>query len=121
MLGRVKVETQMIGLFGFAAAIIAPFQSNADLRGTAGVCIRWDRPAHVADVVVVVSSGNPILDTALPDTIRALKEWPAPDAYDGGWVGINFSVDGDKDNRPLPNCAEYRLPKVAASPTRRGS
>jgi TonB family protein len=101
----------MIGLLALAAATGAS-QSNADLRGTAGVCIRWDRPAHVADAVVVVSSGNPKLDAALPDTIRAMKEWPAPDAYDGGWVGINFAVAGDPGNdRPLPDCSQYRLPK----------
>lgn len=88
----------MIGLLALAAATTGASQSNADLRGTAGVCIRWDRPAHVADAVVVVSSGYPTLDALLPDTIRAMKEWPAPDAYDGGWVGINFAVAGDTAN-----------------------
>jgi TonB family protein len=101
----------MIVLFALAAAMTGVSANNADLRGTAGVCIRWDRPAHVADAVVVESSGNPTLDAALPGTIKEMKEWPAPDAYDGGWVGVNFSVAGDTDDRPLPDCSRYRLPK----------
>jgi hypothetical protein len=43
----------MIELLAIAVAVTGASQSNVDLRGTAGVCIRRDRPAHVADAAVV--------------------------------------------------------------------
>lgn len=88
--------------------------ANQDLRGTAGVCVRWDSATHVADAVVVVSSGNPTLDRALPDTIRSMA-WPAPDPpYHGEWVGITMAVAGAPANMPLPSCAS--LPTSPSKP-----
>ena len=85
---------------------------NSDLRGTAGICVRWTSdPRHVADAIVVKSSGNLTLDQALPETIRNM-EWPAPasPAYKGEWVGIVMSVAGGEVDQPLPNCDGLPLP-----------
>jgi hypothetical protein len=99
----------MIALMLMIAALLEP-DGEVDLRGTAGICVRWDGPTHVADAVVVVSSGNPALDAALPETIKAM-EWqrPAP-PYAGGWIGITMAVEGAADSIPLPNCAELQAP-----------
>lgn len=86
--------------------------AGSDLRGTAGVCVRWDGPTHVADAVVVVSSGNPTLDRALPDTIRNMA-WQAPDPpYHGEWVGITMAVAGAQASMPLPSCASLPAPPL---------
>jgi uncharacterized NAD(P)/FAD-binding protein YdhS len=99
----------MIGLL-----IMLAFQAtddNADLRGTVGMCIRWDGPEHIGDAVVVVSSGNPTLDAAMPATVKAMK-WNRPNPpYSGGWIGINFAVAGGATDSALPDCTKYELPK----------
>lgn len=95
----------------------APPPSEPSLKGTVGVCVRWgDDPDHVVEAVVVVSSGNPILDNATPPSVRGM-EWPRPTGktYDGGWVGVNLSFDEDAPaNRPLPSCAGLPPPKPTA-------
>ena len=99
----------MIGLAMMLAAQVA--SDNADLRGTVGMCIRWDGPAHIGDAVVVVSSGNPTLDAAMPATVKAM-EWKRPNPpYSGSWIGITFAVAEGTTNMPLPDCTKYPLPK----------
>jgi hypothetical protein len=94
-----------------ATAQPTPVDHDADLRGTAGVCVRWGRdPKHVEDAVVVVSSGNPTLDAALPATIRNMV-WDRPTSpdYKGGWIGIVMAVAGAPVDIPLPDCG--KLPR----------
>ena len=88
-------------------------EEDDSLRGTVGVCIRWGAdPNHVADAVVVVPSGNPTLDDAIPNTIRAMTwERPAHD-YHGEWVGITMAVSGGTSKIPLPTCDPKRLPRA---------
>lgn len=99
-------------LSGQAGQPTAP--SEPSLKGTVGVCVRWgDDPDHVAEAVVVVSSGNPILDDATPRSVRGM-EWPRPtgNSYNGGWIGVNMSFEEDTpENWPLPNCASLPQPK----------
>ncbi|HEY0414479.1 MAG TPA: hypothetical protein VGD66_15195 [Allosphingosinicella sp.] len=94
------------------AAQAAPQQGDADLRGTAGVCVRWGAdPKHAAEAVVVVSSGNPTLDRALPPTILNMEwERPASPAYQGEWIGILMAVAGAPANMPLPDCGKLPRP-----------
>ncbi|KQY95871.1 hypothetical protein ASD21_05005 [Caulobacter sp. Root1455] len=97
----------------------APKPQPDPLKGTVGVCIRWgEDPDHVQEAVVVVSSGNPILDQVTPDTVRNMA-WPRPteSSYAGGWVGVNLAVAGDTSVRPLPSCASLKQPKAATEPT----
>lgn len=81
----------------------------SQVKSAVGVCVRWGAsPDHVEDAVVVVPSGNPVLDAAMPDSIRQLK-WPMPSnpgqAHD--WVGIWMSVEGAPiPPGPLPICEE---------------
>jgi hypothetical protein len=86
-------------------------QDDPSLRGTVGVCIRWGGdPKHVADAVVVVPSGNPVLDRAIPDTVRAMT-WDKPDGdYHGQWIGITLQVAGGSGDMPLPTCDAAKLP-----------
>ena len=87
--------------------------ADAGLRGSVGVCIRWGiDPNHIADAVVVVGSGNPTLDQAVPATIKNM-EWQRPSStpYKGEWVGIVMAVDENLPNQPLPNCDGLPVPK----------
>ena len=97
-----SVFTLMIaGVLGIAAP-----DGDTDVRGSVGVCIRWGSdPHHVADAIVVVGSGNPTLDRAVPDTIKNM-EWERPNSptYHGEWIGIVMAVDGSAPNLPLPSC-----------------
>lgn len=103
---------------GAAAAEPTPIQ------GAVGVCMRWGPdPDHVVDVVVVHPSGNPVLDAAIPDTIRQLV-WPRSmkPKEEGAWVGIWMSVDGaEMPQGPLPTCetADSLLPnpQMQSQPT----
>lgn len=100
MVRRVSIA---VGLF--ALAVAAP--ALAGVKAAVGVCVRWGpSPDHVQDAVVVVPSGNPVLDAAVPDSIRQMQ-WKAPKAAAGarGWVGIWMSVDGAPiPPGPLPSC-----------------
>jgi uncharacterized NAD(P)/FAD-binding protein YdhS len=82
-----------------------------DLSGTAGLCIRWDGPEHISDAIVVVSSGNPALDEAVPSLIRA-RRWQRPDPYNHGWVGIAFTAQSKPLDMAPPDCSRYRLPEL---------
>lgn len=94
-------------------------QATEPLSGAAGVCVRWaDDPHHVAEAVVVNSSGNPTLDAALPESIEAMT-WPAPTSpdYAGEWVGIRIAVGGSPSGGVQPDCSTLPLPDEA-TPTR---
>jgi len=106
---------------GLAFAAASP--ALAEVKGAVGVCIRWGAsPDHVQDAVVVVPSGNPVLDAALPDSIRQMQ-WraPKPPAKAHDWVGVWMLVDGAPiPTGPLPGCdkaadllARYRQPTHA--------
>jgi hypothetical protein len=105
-----------------AATVPGAAQDDADLKGKAGVCVRWGIDSkHVEEAVVVVSSGNPVLDQALPHTLTSM-EWPSPASppYKGEWVGIVIGVAGADSSGPLPKCD--RLPgHVPAVPARNDS
>lgn len=98
-------------LAGGAAAAAEP----TPIKGAVGVCMRFGPdPGRAVDVVVVHSSGNPLLDAGIPDTIRQLS-WPVTmkPKEEGAWVGIWMTVDGaDMPQGPLPNCetADSLLP-----------
>lgn len=80
---------------------------RAEVRSAVGVCVRWGASTdHVQDVVIVAPSGNPVLDAALPDSIRQMQ-WPAPKppARARDWLGLWMSVDGAPvPTGPLPSC-----------------
>ena len=90
--------------------------ASGPLEGSAGVCIRWaEDPHHVADAVVVQSSGNRALDAALPASIVAM-DWPAPtgEDYAGEWIGIRMTIGSAPaaDEPPLPDCSDLPLPQA---------
>lgn len=91
-----------------AAAAPAP-------KGLVGVCLRWGAsPDHVQDAVVVRPSGNPVLDAALPDSVRQMQ-WrrPATLKAPGAWLGVWMSVGGTPvPSGPPPGCddADRLLP-----------
>jgi hypothetical protein len=88
---------------------------NRDPHGTVGLCLRWgEDPKHVADVVVVVSSGDEDLDQGIAGTVRQM-EWDRPTGrYHHEWIGINMAVGANPQlNLPLPKCDGV---KAAAAP-----
>lgn len=107
-----------------AASISAPaFASDApvataspSLGGTAGVCVRWgEDQEHVAQAVVVQSSGNPQLDEMIASSVKTMA-WPAPgDGYKGEWIGVSLSVGGAAPISTLPNCALLDAQTVTGS------
>jgi hypothetical protein len=87
-----------------------------EVRGTAGVCIRWaDDPDHVADAVVVVPSGNDALDQALPASVKTMR-WPRPTGDKGEWMGITIAVGEGPASQTLPSCNQLPRPKTLAAP-----
>lgn len=96
-----------------AAAQQRPSEEDVSFRGTVGVCVRWGvDPHHVADAIVVTSSGNAQLDEKAPDTVREMH-WDRPtDGYHGEWVGITLQVAGSDMTLPAPQCDEKRLPRL---------
>lgn len=91
-----------------ALGLAAP--ATAQVKGAVGVCVRWGAsPDHVEDAVVVVPSGNPVLDAAVPDAVRQMQ-WPRPAKRAGinAWVGIWMSVDG----APLPTGVKVSCEKA---------
>ena len=95
--------------------LMASAPGSASLDGSADVCMRWaEDPHHVADAIVVQSSGNPALDAALPASIVAL-DWPAPtgDDYAGEWIGIRMTIGSTppSDERALPDCSALPVPE----------
>ncbi len=96
-----------------AAAQPAFQEEQVSFKGTVGVCVRWGfDPHHVVDAVVVVSSGNPQLDQAVPDTVREMR-WEKPtDDYHGEWMGITMQVAGSDMTLPAPECDEKKLPRL---------
>ncbi len=111
-----------IALASLALGVATP--AAALVRTTVGVCLRWGAsPDHVEDVVVVVPSGNPVLDAALPDSVRQMQ-WPAPKspAKRWDWLGVWMSVDGAPvPPGPPPSCARadklLRHPDLDTRPT----
>lgn len=90
-----------------AFAADAPVAAAAtSLGGTAGVCVRWgDDREHVAQAVVVESTGNTQLDEMIASSVKTMS-WPAPDeGYVGQWIGVSLSVGGAAPISSLPNCA----------------
>jgi hypothetical protein len=92
-----------------AAALAATGVARAETAAPAaqsvvGVCVRWgDDAHHLADAVVVDSSGNALLDEAIPRTLRSMA-WDKPDGYNGAWLGLSIGVDGAKPSDKLPDC-----------------
>lgn len=100
----------MIGLLAAVAAAAHGMVKTYDLTGTAGICVRWDRPARHVDAVVVTSAGNPVLDAMLLDKARAARP-PAFGPMNGHWVGLNVGVNADGPPRPEPDCSKIRITK----------
>jgi hypothetical protein len=89
----------------------APPTTPSPLAGVVGVCVRWEAdPAHVAEVVVVVPSGNATLDTAIVPTVKAAT-WPRPAGDTGGWTGRYVAISVPVPAGPQPTCE--RLPSHA--------
>jgi hypothetical protein len=78
---------------------------NRDPRGTVGLCIRWGKDSkHVADAVVVVSSGDEDLDQGIAGMVRRM-EWDRPARYHHEWIGINMAVGANAElNVTPPKC-----------------
>ena len=113
----------MIGL-ALALAVAGPAPAAAPVvKGAVGVCLRWGASRdHVRDVVIVHPSGNPVLDAALPDSIRQMQ-WarPTDPKAANGWNGVWMSVDGAPlPSAPSPDCkdAERLLPRPQLNTTR---
>ena len=105
----------MIGLLLIAATMQA--DAAVDLSGTTGVCIRWDGPEHIGGAVVVVSSGNAVLDAAIPSTLENIR-WQRPDPpCRGGWLGIIFTAEGEAAAMPyrIAQNMDYRIPPGSSS------
>jgi len=100
-------------IVGLASALAVPAPAP---KGLVGVCLRWGgSPDHVQDVVVVRPSGNPVLDGALPDSVRQMQ-WRRPAGLKaaGAWLGVWMSIDGTPvPSGPPPGCdaADRLLPK----------
>ena len=113
----------IIGLaLGLAGAGPAPAAAPV-VKGAVGVCLRWGASRdHVRDVVIVHPSGNPVLDAALPDSIRQMQ-WarPTDPKAASGWTGVWMSVDGaSPPSGPPPDCsnADRLLPRPQLNTTR---
>lgn len=109
---RERMTTRaMIIVLATALAVPAPAP-----KGLVGVCLRWGAsPDHAQEVVVVRPSGNPVLDAALPDSVRQMR-WPRPADLKtaDAWLGVWMSVDGAPvPPGPPPACdrADQLLPK----------
>jgi hypothetical protein len=89
---------------------------ESDVRGTAGICIRWGEDSnHVAEAVVVSSTGNPALDAALPATVRRMT-WKRPARDIGAWMGIYMAVGGYPTPVGFPECSHLPTPAKRSSP-----
>lgn len=110
MLGEVFTKAVLILSVALASNAVVSTPAAGQVKGAVGVCISWGAsPDHVEDAVVVVPSGNPVLDAAVPGSIRQLN-WPRPTNPAGVnvWVGIWMSVDG----APLPTGAKVTCEKA---------
>ena len=66
--------------------------------------MRWGAAADkLAEVVVVEPSGNALLDSAIPNTLREMP-WAKPQGYGGEWVGLSVGVAGSKPTGKVPSC-----------------
>lgn len=90
-------------------------------RGVAGICIRWDRsrPSHVAEAIIVRSTGNSALDRRISNAIPDM-DWPVGvDDYRGQWLGIWMAVGGAESppaTAPLPDCSSQTDHSWAPAP-----
>ena len=90
---------------------VAPESAPPSLAGAVGVCVRWEAdPVHVAEVVVVIPSGNATLDTAIVPTVKAAA-WPKPAGDTGGWTGRFVAIGVPVPAGPQPTCE--KLPNRA--------
>jgi hypothetical protein len=93
-----------LAITGVAHAETATATPKAAGKGVVGVCVRWgDDAHHLAEAVVVDSSGDVNLDQAVPETLRSMT-WDKPDGYDGQWLGLSVGVSGAKPADTLPDC-----------------
>jgi hypothetical protein len=87
---------------------VASQAAPSPLAGVVGVCARWEAdPLHVAEVVVVIPSGNATLDAAIIPTVKAAN-WPRPAGDTGGWTGRYVAIGAPIPPGPQPTCE--RLP-----------
>jgi hypothetical protein len=93
-----------LAITGVAHAETATAAPQATGKGVVGVCVRWgDDAHHLAEAVVVDSSGDATLDQVVPETLRGMT-WDKPDGYAGQWLGLSVGVDGAKPADTLPDC-----------------
>ena len=115
---------QLAAVILVTASVSAPaFASDApvaaaapSLGGTAGVCVRWgEDQEHVAQAVVVESTGNAQLDEMIASSVKTMK-WPSPgEGYKGEWIGVSLAVGGAAPISTLPNCALLDAQTVTGS------
>lgn len=93
-----------LAITGVAHAETSPATPQATGQGVVGVCVRWGEDAHhLAEAVVVDSSGDATLDQAVPDTLRSMT-WDKPEGYNGQWLGLSVGVSGAQPADTLPDC-----------------
>ena len=84
----------------------APRPNHGSTKPT-GICVRWESdPEHVADAIVVASSGDPVLDGKLRENTKTMPmRRPRTNNYKGQWIGIIVSTSPDLPKIVPPNCA----------------
>lgn len=93
-----------LAITGVARAETPSATPQATDKAVVGVCVRWgDDAHHLAEAVVVESSGNAILDQAVPETLRGMT-WDKPDGYGGQWLGLSVGLSGAQPADVLPDC-----------------
>ncbi|HEY5072040.1 MAG TPA: hypothetical protein VII63_08415 [Caulobacteraceae bacterium] len=99
-LGTAAVLACALAVAGAPAA-----RAEAPLKGTVGVCVRWDGdPAHVEEAVIVRPSRNAALNEVIPGQIRAM-DWPKPATdYSGQWMGVNLVFGDAPPYGQVPSC-----------------
>lgn len=109
----------VLALAGAAHAETSPAATTAQeaAKGVVGVCVRWGYDdTRLADVVVVEPSGDDVLDSIVPNTLRGM-EWKKPQGYAGEWVALSVGVAGAQPvGGKEPSCAEVAA--EAATPFR---
>jgi hypothetical protein len=104
ILAFTAAATAALAITGVAHAETVTAAPQVAGKGVVGVCVRWgDDAHHLAEAVVVDSSGDATLDQAVPETLRSMT-WDKPDGYAGQWLGLSVGVSGAQPADTLPDC-----------------
>lgn len=113
--GRMLI-TPALALLALAQASPTAVQSARVVAGPVGICVRWNTdPEHVADAVVVISSGDATVDRRVRENTRSVKlRRPTSSSYKGQWVGMLVATSPVRPKAEVPNCSHLRIPALTS-------